>query len=216
MWGHSMESGTPSVTNSSWQRTATLVALGASLLIVVVLSILLGLSFGREAELYRELDTARSYAASAHRAVVQSKAELERGRARQQNLEDRTERQDAAISDLRAQKAETRKSRAASEKEVGILLRSSEDKSEELIRRHNRILELQTTVEKLTQENERAIELSSAREERIRREYEAALSNERSKRQDLESRLRDLDEIAALKSRLKRLVEAMEEASRSE
>jgi hypothetical protein len=148
--------------------------------------------------------------------MEKTEAALQMGRAREKNLEDRTERQDAAISDLRARKAETQKSHAASEKEVGILLRSSEDKSSELIRRHNRILELQTEVERLTRESERASELLRAREQRLRREYEAALSNERSKRRDLETRLRDLDEIAALKSRLKRLVEEMEEASRSE
>jgi hypothetical protein len=192
-----------------------LASLGGSLLVVSALAVLLGLSYRREAAAYRQASNAARRGNRAERETARIREELDAQIRRSESLENRALEQGEALSALRRSDRKTRAQHRASEKELGELLRSGEDKSRELIRRHHRILELQRDVERLTEERDATIEFSRKREHRTRREYEAELRTERHRREELEEKLSALDEIKELRDRLRELVDALEQAVES-
>jgi hypothetical protein len=188
----------------------------SGLALTTCLAFLLGLSYRREARLFRSLTTARQEAVTARRTREDALRRLKSQAALRESLQERTQQQGEALSALRAADKKTQQRYRHSEKELGALVRESQDKSEELIRRHHRIRELQKEVEKLTEQRDAALNVSVERERRIRNEYEAELRTERTRREELERHLSALDEIRALRGRLRRLVDALEQAVESE
>ncbi len=94
--------------------------------------------------------------------------------------------------------------------EPAALARRLDEQTAELYRRHQRIVELQEEVERLTRERIESADRAAGREDGVRREYEAALRNERARRRALEKNLTELDDIRRLRDKLKVLVEEME------
>lgn len=90
------------------------------------------------------------------------------------------------------------------------LLKESEQATKELYRRHQRIVELQTEIERLGQERIDAKELAASAEQLMRDQYESELRIERAKRKKLEEQLKDLDAIRQERVRLSKFVRQLE------
>jgi hypothetical protein len=189
-----------------------LVMLGGALAFMGILSILLGLSYRSEGLLADELADARMHLAAAERVANTAQSKLENQQLISEDLESLTAEKEKVLSNLMQNKRQAQKQYMESEKEVGSLLKTSEDKSEELIRRHRRIEELQQDVVRLSREREAAVQLSRERIDRLRQEYEAEIRSERARRESLEEKLGALDEINALRDRLRELVEVIEDS----
>jgi chromosome segregation ATPase len=186
--------------------------LGGALAFMGILSILLGLSYRSEGLLADELADARMHLAAAERVANTAQSKLENQQLISEDLESLTAEKEKVLSNLMQNKRQAQKQYMESEKEVGSLLKTSEDKSEELIRRHRRIEELQQDVVRLSREREAAVQLSRERIDRLRQEYEAEIRSERARRESLEEKLGALDEINALRDRLRELVEVIEDS----
>jgi septal ring factor EnvC (AmiA/AmiB activator) len=192
-------------------RRALLVALVGTLALTAVLAVVLGLAYRREALWHTEMASFRTQLADAERTAGELRQRLADEEGLRQALERRTESQDATLADLRHERRRVDQSHAVAERDVDTLLRTGEDKSEELTRRHNRIIELQDAVERLISDKQTLGEQAHDREARIRREYEAAIGTERTRREELERQLGALEDIRTLRQRLRRLVEEMEQ-----
>lgn len=191
-------------------------ALAATLGLVAGLAVLLGLAYRRQAELLRELSRERALGRQARDRAEEFGRELERQREMVRVLEARLLRQAEDVSSLRTAGREARELYAESEKERGALLRRGEEKSQELERRHQRIVALQEEVERLASDCSALADAAHERELAVRREYEARLRQERSRREVLEEKLAVLRELEALRDRLARLADEIEAVARPE
>ena len=181
-------------------------AIGVLVVVVAFLAAgaLVAFSWARRLRLERELARTQS-------RLEEARSELSsRSEARNGGLSLESARRGEELSAARENEREARARSADLERERTRILRRLEEKTAELFRRHQRIVELQDEVESLMRRRLAAADAAGAREQKLRREYEAALRDERERRETLEKKLGALVEITALRDRLRRLVEEME------
>lgn len=182
--------------------------------LLTCLMVFLGLAYKKRLVLSEELSKARRLLQETELARNEAQKELERQMEIVKMLEANVRRRAEDVSSLKAAGEEVRELYAESERERDTLIRKSEEKSQELERRHRLIVDLQDEIENLIRERAELADASYARELALRREYEAKLRQERSRREVLEEKLSALDEIVRLRNRLRRLADELEELAR--
>lgn len=193
----------------------------AALYALVMISLALGaatvalysISRRRQGRLIRRLE---SELALAEETRVRFEEVLAREKALREDLAAESRRHGKMVSSLREGDEERRRSYTRAEQERREMSRVAEEKSDELIQRHNRIVELAGQVERLVREKSDARDAAHERERELRRVYEAELRNERLRREELEEKLAVLDEITGLRAKLHRLADKMQELVRKE
>lgn len=182
--------------------------------LLTCLMVFLGLAYKKRLVLSEELSKAKRLLQETELARNEAQRELERQTEIVKMLEANVRRRAEDVSSLKAAGEEVRELYAESERERDTLIRKSEEKSQELERRHRLIVDLQDEIENLIRERAELADASYARELALRREYEAKLRQERSRREVLEEKLSALDEIVRLRNRLRRLADELEELAR--
>ncbi len=196
------------------RRRAALYALAAiSLAFGAATAALCGISRRRQGRLIGQLEAELALAEETRAAL---EGALAREKALREGLAAESRRHGKMVSSLREGDEERRRRYTRAEQERRETSRVAEEKADELIQRHNRIVELAEQVERLVTEKSEARDAAHERERDLRRVYEAELRGEHLRREELEEKLAVLDEINGLREELHVLADRMQELVREE
>ena len=202
-----------SSTRRDLRRAALYALVAISLAFGAATAALYGTSRRRQGRLIGKLE---SDLALAEETRAQLEAALAREKALREELAAASRRHGETVSTLLKGGEERRRRYTRAEQERREMSRVAEEKSDELIQRHNRIVELAEQVERLVRETSEARDAAHERERELRRIYEAEVRTERLRREELEEKLAVLDEINGLREELHALADRMQELVREE